>query len=323
MASEAQSSSSGPGGAEARAEEFRFQGNEYFEANRHTEAAACYRQALALLDESASAAAEAGSQMTPLGRAVRLNLAACLQRLGVEPAEVVQLCSEVLEADSSCAKALFRRGMAQREIARSAADAATTRQNLAAARSDFLKTARLQPSDRQVRSQLDETTEELKAADRAAGGLGLGMGLYDDREIPEPPPPPVVCSTCGREGHPQCGRALWVAQRAAWLGMPVSEVDRDPPSFDDDGTLRAAIRAARGAGGASHSDRGEGAKAEATTSSDDDEDLEDGVASLSETEQEMLEDCICAIDRPYPELKRKLSLPRAVRCAEQLWDEVG
>jgi len=315
MASEANPAHDGPGEAEGEAEVLRSQGNDHFKAQRHEEAAECYRQALRLLNDSVGAAS---APLTPLGQAVRLNLAACLQRLGADPEESVQLCSEVLAADPLSAKAFFRRGLAQRDAARAAADAASKRDALVAARRDLREAARLEPSDRQLRAQLDEVADELKAL----GGAGLGLGgLYDDREIQEPPPPPVVCSNCGREGHPLCGRALWVAQRAAWLGMPVSEVDRDPPSFEDDGTLRAAIRAARGEGAENAAGTGPGESG--ASDSDALADLEADGESLSETEYEMLEDCLCAIDRPYPQLKRKLALPRAVRCAEQLWDEVG
>lgn len=326
--------------AEAEAEACRAKGNEHFKAQKHEEAAGCYRQALELLRDAAQAA---GSNS---GSKVRLNLAACLQKLGSEPGEVLQLCSEVLAADSSNVKALFRRGAAQRDLARTLTDVSARKDMLMAAKRDLREAARLEPSERQVRAALDEISEELKVAGGGAVGneglrLGFGRGLYDDREAAPPPSPPVVCSVCGREGHPQCGRALWLQQRAAWLGVPVEEVARNPPSFEDDGTLRKAIRAARaaGVGGAAAASEGPPAADAATGLQQggvmsagagagglvlelhvcDEEEL----PSLSTSEQEELEDCLDAVERPFPKLKRALALPQAVKCAELLWSEDG
>lgn len=224
---------------------------DHFKAQRH-EAAECCRQALRLLDNSVGGAS---APLMPLGQAVRPNLAACLQRLGADPEESVQLCSEVLAAG---AEAFFRRGLAQRDAARAAAVVASKRDALVAARRD--PRARLRAPRAAGPAAARSVGRGGRRAEGHMGGTGLGLGgPHDDREIQEPPPPPVVCSSRGREGHALCGRALWVAQRAAWLGMPVSEVDCDPPSFEDDGTLRAArgegVEHATGAGARARRER--------------------------------------------------------------------
>mmetsp|Transcript_125345 Transcript_125345/g.360095 ORF Transcript_125345/g.360095 Transcript_125345/m.360095 type:complete len:343 (+) Transcript_125345:56-1084(+) len=320
--------------AEVRAEEHRAEGNQHFKAQDFELAAASYRQALGVLKDSVEVGDTLPSQ---LGRAVRLNLAACLQRLGSDPGIVVQLCDEVLAADPRSAKALFRRGAAHRDMAKTSTDAAAVREALTEARRALREAARLEPTDRQVRTLLDEVTADLKAlggGDSVAGGLRLafGDGLYEDRQPAEPPPPPVVCSACGREGHSQCGKAMWVAQRAAWLGVPAEEVDRDPPTFEDDGTLCAVIRATRAASAAERSLGGSRPAAPGSTGTtvtaecpggDSEASDNDDMSSLSETEAEMLGDCLCAVERPYPELRRKLPLPQAVRWADTFWEEPG
>jgi len=333
---------------EAEAEEHRRDGNVHFKAQRFEEAIGCYRQALQILQQSLEVAADADGwvSLTPLGQAVRLNLAACLLRTSADPAEAILLCSDVLSSDVSCAKALFRRGTAQQELARRSADAAASREALLAARSDFRKAASLEPTDRQVRAHLEAVTTELRAAGSGSGSglrLGFGGGLYDDLKPAEPPPPPVVCTACGREGHPMCGRAFWVQQRAEWLCVPAEVVGRDPVSFERSGRLRAALRAARAesAGGpgalsgpeplAASAPRAPGsavedAAAAADGRSDGEDDLSDFsdellLEDLSESEQEVLEDCLGAVDRPFPALRRKLALPHAVQTANLLWSE--
>jgi len=303
-------------GTHAGAERLRASGKEHFQAQRYDEAARCYREALQALEEVPDEAA-------PLGQAVRLNLVVCLHRLGSAPEEALRLCDEVLASDPTSAKALFWRGTFGRELARQASETSAQRETLAAARRDFLQAARLEPSDRQVREKLEEVTEELKALPGGGDGLrlGVGSGLYDDREAEplEPPPPPEVCSVCGRLGHPRCGKGFWIDQRAVWLQMPVDQVEQDPPTFEDDGNLRVAILAARAQAAMSGE---EGAEASSRGGSQRVVRDEYGeLVELSDSEQEMLEDCLDSTERPYPKLKRSLPLPQAVRCAEELWAE--
>mmetsp|Transcript_49929 Transcript_49929/g.115919 ORF Transcript_49929/g.115919 Transcript_49929/m.115919 type:complete len:171 (+) Transcript_49929:174-686(+) len=101
----------------------------------------------------------------------------------------------------------------------------------------------------------------------------------------------MVCVECGREGHPCCGLRYWTSLRAAWLRAPEEEILREPGSFEDAGPLQLA-RA----------------------------DLAGPVRDLSEGELEDLEDCLDAVQRPFPRLRRSVPLMQAVQCAEALWD---
>mmetsp|Transcript_43316 Transcript_43316/g.129358 ORF Transcript_43316/g.129358 Transcript_43316/m.129358 type:complete len:181 (-) Transcript_43316:39-581(-) len=101
----------------------------------------------------------------------------------------------------------------------------------------------------------------------------------------------VVCVVCGREGHPCCGRRYWTSLRAAWLRVSEEEVNIEPSSFEDAGPLQLA-------------------RAE----------LAGPVRDLSEGEFEDLEDCLDAVQRPFPRLRRSVPLMQAVQCAEALWD---
>lgn len=301
-------------GEHGEAQALKIQGNEHFKAQRLEEAAACYRKALNLLREKDQA-------VSSLSQTVRVNLATCLQRSGGLPEEVVSLCDEVLKADPGNAKALFWRADARRSFAQRlpAGSEAEKREALASARQDLVSAARVEPGDRKVRVQLEEVTEELKALgsrgdkgekDKVAQGFGAGLLYGDKPATAELPPAPQDCETCGWTGHARCGRQFWVEQRAAWLRMPLAEVDREPPTFEDDGTLRAARRAARATAA--------GEEAAGTAADDSDDPV---LSDLGESEREMLEDCLDSTERPYPRLKRPLSLAQAVRCAEELWDD--
>mmetsp|Transcript_37231 Transcript_37231/g.115703 ORF Transcript_37231/g.115703 Transcript_37231/m.115703 type:complete len:180 (+) Transcript_37231:221-760(+) len=101
----------------------------------------------------------------------------------------------------------------------------------------------------------------------------------------------VICTECGREGHPCCGLRYWTTLRAAWLRTSEEEVVREPSSFEDAGPLQLARVG-----------------------------LTAPVRDLSEGELEDLEDCLDAVQRPFPLLQRSIPLMQAVQCAEALWD---
>lgn len=307
------------------AAELRETGNGLFKEQRYTEAAEAYRQALTLLEDDrpqeeageASHGAAATSNGATLGQALRLNLATCLLRLqGASLQEAIELCDNALEVDDRSVKALFLRGSAQRGLAEALVEPDKQRSCLQAARRDLLQAARTEPKDRQVRQTLEDVTEALRRLSIGGGGGGMAAGflgqrgdargLYADRESQEhAPAPPVVCSVCGRQGHAQCGRDLWVQQRAQWLGVPEDEAGREPASYEDNGTL-LKLCAKRAREGLDEERRGR---------------LDTDFSDLSEEEKEMLEDCLDSTEKPYPQIKRRLPLPQAVRCAEDLWAE--
>mmetsp|Transcript_16823 Transcript_16823/g.37982 ORF Transcript_16823/g.37982 Transcript_16823/m.37982 type:complete len:175 (-) Transcript_16823:219-743(-) len=101
-----------------------------------------------------------------------------------------------------------------------------------------------------------------------------------------------VCAECGRDGHPCCGLRYWTSLRAVWLKTTEEEVLRVPRSFEDPGPLQLA-RVGSAAG---------------------------PVRDLSDGELEDLEECLDAVQRPFPPLRRRIPLPQAVQCAEALWD---
>lgn len=100
-----------------------------------------------------------------------------------------------------------------------------------------------------------------------------------------------VCATCQRLGHPLCGLRYWISLRAAWLRLPEQLVAEEPKSFEDPGSIQIARQAEIGF-----------------------------VREISEGEAEDLEDCLDAIQRPFPRLRRSIPLSQAVQYAEALWD---
>mmetsp|Transcript_46301 Transcript_46301/g.100683 ORF Transcript_46301/g.100683 Transcript_46301/m.100683 type:complete len:150 (-) Transcript_46301:205-654(-) len=101
----------------------------------------------------------------------------------------------------------------------------------------------------------------------------------------------ITCTVCGRPGHACCGMRYWTALRAAWLRVSEEEVAALPRSFEDPGKLQLARAAVQGC-----------------------------IRELSEDEVEDLEDCLDAVQRPFPRLRRSIPLGQAVQCAEALWD---
>lgn len=99
-----------------------------------------------------------------------------------------------------------------------------------------------------------------------------------------------ICVGCGREGHSCCGMRYWISLRSAWLRTKEEEVAREPASFEDDGPLQLATEIAV------------------------------PIRELSEGEVEDLEDCLDAVQRPFPKLRKSIPLAQAVQCAETLWD---
>merc|ERR1712039_1169921 len=154
---------------------------------------------------------------------------------------------------------------------------------------------------------LGKVNEAIRQLPSRGGGL-FGNGLYDDVEPSPPPPPPVVCSTCNRVGHPCCGKAWWITQRSEWLGIDEETVSCEPEDFEDHGMLTSAVLEAR-------------QKAQLSGDLPPSDCNAEVLSDLSDDERDDLEMCLEATERPYPQLKRKLPLSIAVRCAEDLWDE--
>lgn len=102
---------------------------------------------------------------------------------------------------------------------------------------------------------------------------------------------PIICTVCGREGHPCCGLAYWTALRAAWLRVKEEDVAREPPSFEHDGPLQLQQSGSVGP-----------------------------IRDLSDGEIEDLEDCLEAVQRPFPQLRKSIPLMQAIQTAEALWD---
>lgn len=298
-----------PEDAVERAAAVKETANRFFKDQAFAEAAAAYREALALLESSAESPGA-----SELGKALRLNLATCLLRLpGASLHEAVTLCDGALEVDAESTKALFVRGSAQRGLAEASSEQSEKKTHLQSARKDLLQAARLKPQDRQVRQMLEEVTTALKELAQARGAglsgafLDAGRGLYDDRGDSDRGTEQVVCSECGREGHACCGKSEWVRRRAKWLGISEEKVGSDPASFEDNGTLMVLKDG-------QSTQEGRAVGSDADTQDDD-------LSDLSEEEREMLEDCLDSTDRPYPQIKKKLPLRQALHCAEQLWAE--
>lgn len=279
--------------------QLRLQGNELFKAQQFQEAAQCYQKAVVLLpwppgpgDKEEMDHEDEDGLSQPLAISVRLNLVSCYHRLGSQLDEAVRLCSEVLQQQPAHPKALFRRGCAHLAAAKAAADPEGKREELQNARRDLLQAAKVEPGDRQLRQLLDEVTEALQQLPQLPRG-GFA-GLYDDRSTVPDPPRKVIARA-------ESGMRCWVRQRARWLGIAEEEVAQEPGDFENDGTLRAVLRRRR--------------NPDALPESDEE------LPELSESEQEMLADCLEATARPFPQPKRPLSLAQAVRCAEDLWAE--
>jgi len=316
-------------GDESQAEALKAQGNEHFKAQRPQQAANCYRKALDVLRNREAS----GAAVSALGQTVRINLATCMQRLGSDPVEAVKLCDEVLAAYPRNAKGLFRRAASRRDEANALQrNHPAHREALTLARRDLVEAAKIETSDRQIREKLEEVTEELRVLGTSgpsgqggfSGGLrgGFARGLDDARSSVQakPEPPPVEpCSVCERVDHETCGKEFWVQQRAQWLRMPVEEVEREPETFEEDGLLMLAVKCTRLEAAEALEDE---AKA-AVTSRYISDNLGEELPELSDEVMDMLEDCLLATDRPYPQPKGAIALAQAVRCAEAIWDDEG
>jgi tetratricopeptide (TPR) repeat protein len=281
-------------------------GNELFQQQNFADASSNYREALAIIKASETGSGDAD---VVLSKAVRLNLASCCLQMGDGLDEAVALCSEVLAVEPGEAKARFKRGSALQEQARRLENPVDRRNKLKAAKQDFVQALQSAPNDRQLRARFEEVNAALRDAQEAGaddgsflkGYFGRNLkkkGLYEDREA-STPALPVICSVCGRPGHPRCGRDLWVAERARWLNMPEEEVGREPPSFEHGGTLEEA--------------RLLQSKCTVTPPPD--------LSDLSDEERDVLEDCLESTCRPFPCLIGRLRLPVVVQCAEQLWHD--
>jgi tetratricopeptide (TPR) repeat protein len=276
------------------AAELREQGNVLFKDQRYEEAAVFYRQALAMHPDI-----EGDAGRDSLGQVLRLNLATCLLKLSTDLEEAISLCDDVLATDPENTKAVFRRGSLRFLLFQTQA-VGSQRELLQNARKDVLQAARGAPGDRHIRELLDTITEEIrKLRESHNGAQGFG-GLYEDQSPAHASAPLVrrpveVDLAC-------CGKGVWITQRAQWLGMPEEIVGMEPSDFENDGTLCEAILRKRGD--------------QARLS-----DNEDVLSELSDEERDNLECCIESTSRPFPELKRKLPLVVAVRCAEEIWAE--
>jgi tetratricopeptide (TPR) repeat protein len=276
--------------------QLRERGNELFGKKSFDEAATCYREALDILRQDVIPRTD---EVASLGQAVRLNLSTCYLKLGTNFEAGVSLCDEVLAAQPSHVKAMFRRGCLRYKHSLEQADSDLRRDLLQSARKDVLQAARAEPGDKQIREQLDEITEALrKLPSLKDGRLAFSGDLNDSRETLEETSPGV-----GHASPPtSCGKAHWISQRARWLRVSEEEVGRDPPHFEDHGTLYDALKVARGW-------------------EDDTAGSDDVLSDLSEEEHDDLWNCIESIEKPYPQIKRKLPLLTVIRCAEEVWAE--
>ncbi|CAE7563808.1 unnamed protein product [Symbiodinium sp. CCMP2456] len=103
-----------------------------------------------------------------------------------------------------------------------------------------------------------------------------------------------ICGTCARLGHPLCGLRYWITLRAAWLRLPEELVAEEPHSFEDPGSVQIARQAQIGF-----------------------------VREISEGEAEDLEDCLDAIQRPFPLLRRPIPLSQAGTCRKRSFLAAG
>lgn len=309
----------------AQAGQRRADGNQHFQAGALDKAAECYREALRALAPALAGGEAPSGEDAAFVQALRLNLSAAVLETG--PDEAADLCTLVLQGDAQNVKALYRRAAARQAGAKSK-DPKTAAEMLQEARGDLMVAARAEPSNRQVRGLLEAVAKDIKECQGGGEGglrLSFGGGLYNDREIQEPPPPPVMCQTCNRPGHPRCGKEMWVEERAAWLRMPLETVAREPRTFEESGALLNAISDARDSGdrrpvhASREADSADGARAEAVCEEAVGHPAVEELSDLSQSEAEKLEDCLYCTERPYPQPKRPLPLAVVIRCAEEIW----
>lgn len=263
--------------------QLRNRANDLFKESRFSEAADLYRQARQIMRTP-------GKEVpTDIRQAVLMNLALCLGRTGGDPEHIVSLCDEVLSVNPNSAKAFFKRGLAYSSIA-GQKEGEERQVALQLGRQDLIQAARLEPNDRHIRKKLSEVTEAMCAAGSSK------KGLYDEMPPAAPRPPPQVCPDCGHQGHPCCGKAYWVRQRAEWLSCAESEIDQEPADFEDSGSLQLT----RGA----QLPREQGATSNFADAFLAEEFVQPGVPELTSDEWEVLEDCLESTEKPYP-LDRK------------------
>jgi tetratricopeptide (TPR) repeat protein len=127
---------------EAASEDFRARGNAFFEEGQFRRAALHYRRALVYHDYAFPENEEAKRRMEQLWRTCMLNSAACFIKAG-EVMEAQECCDQVLAADPSEVKGLYRRAqvhLLRDDFERAEADLAA---GLALSESDPTATAAL------------------------------------------------------------------------------------------------------------------------------------------------------------------------------------
>ncbi|OQU84951.1 hypothetical protein SORBI_3004G147800 [Sorghum bicolor] len=150
------------------------EGNVWFKVGKYARASKRYEKALSFIEYDSSFSEEEKQLSKPLKISCKLNNAACKLRLN-DYKEAKELCTEVLESDSTNVKALYRRAQAHMHLV-----------DLDLAEADIKKALEIDPDNRDVKMgyrRLKEKVKEYKRRDaKLYGNMISKLSKLEDTE---------------------------------------------------------------------------------------------------------------------------------------------
>jgi len=150
------------------------EGNVWFKVGKYARASKRYKKALSFVEYDSSFSEEEKQLSKPLKISCKLNNAACKLKLK-DYKEAKELCTEVLELDSTNVKALYRRAQAHTYLV-----------DLDLAEADIKKALEIDPDNRDVKMgyrRLKETVKEYKRRDaKLYGNMISKLSKVEDTE---------------------------------------------------------------------------------------------------------------------------------------------
>ncbi|RLN93245.1 hypothetical protein BBJ28_00005898 [Nothophytophthora sp. Chile5] len=155
-------------------------GTEQFKAKQFDVAAATYNEAASFMEDMYDVSDDDKKKMKELQTTCFLNAAMCFIKVQ-DYAEAVSIATKALNNDPTNVKALYRRGVGRMNT-----------NDLDRAKEDLLAAGKLDPTNREVRRELEALKKKMKEArqhEKAVfGGIFSKVSMYDDKSAVEGEP---------------------------------------------------------------------------------------------------------------------------------------
>ncbi|KAA6396725.1 MAG: hypothetical protein EZS28_007750 [Streblomastix strix] len=132
-----------------RVNQVKNEGNELVKQQKYKDALEAYTQGIKLLKVLIDGDSPS-DKIRQLQNSLALNKALCCLKVG-QYAEAIQLCDDVLQQDSTSAKALYRKALAQK-----------AQGDLSEAKKNLVSAVWMKPQDTKIRSELDSVVKLLQ-----------------------------------------------------------------------------------------------------------------------------------------------------------------